>query len=87
MSGVRSVAIAGRALPDPRKCGVSRAGLSIPANDVISIIESAFFPQTLLTGGSTLSLDCSRNAQFFEAYRQANPARACARSSMTVSAT
>ena len=83
MSGVRSVAIAGRALPDPRNAE-PRAGLSIPANDVISIIESAFFLQTLLTGGSTLSLGCSRNAQFFEAYRQANPARACARSSMTV---
>ena len=42
-----------------------RAGRSIPANDVISIIESAFFLQTSLTGGSALSLGCSRNAQSF----------------------
>ena len=48
-----------------------RAGPSIPANGVISTIESACFPQTLLTGGSTLSLGCSRNAQSFEAYRRA----------------
>jgi len=43
-----------------RQMRSSRAGLSIPANDVISITEVAFFPQTLLTGGSTPSLDYVR---------------------------